>query len=57
MPPYNFVVSCSIIVKFAVLIEFDKFFPKLSNQFQKMTSLSSYDVILFEILLYLDRFG
>ena len=45
LPPSNFVVSCSIIIEFAVLIEFDKFFPKSSKKIMRMISAWSYDVI------------
>ena len=64
-PPSTFVVSSSIMIKFGVLIEFDKFSPK-SPKKVKMTSLPSYDVVLcfrlpcslkFRNSLFLDQFG
>ena len=51
-PPSNFVASCSIIIKFGIVIEFDTLSPKSPKIFLKMKSLPSYDVLFCLRLLY-----
>ena len=60
---FYFVVSCSIMIKFGVVIEFNKFSPKSTNKFTKLrnsgvmtSSFVSGSRILknFEILFFLD---
>ena len=53
--PIDFVVPCSVMIKFAVFLEFDKFSPK-SQKSKKVTSLSSYDVIFCFSLPFLLKF-
>ena len=65
-PSPNFVVSSLIMIKFGVLIEFDKVSSKIAKKVSKMTSLKSYDIMFclrlaypskFRISLFLDGFG
>ena len=66
MAPSTIVVSGSIMTKFVVDSEFDKFFRKSQKHFIRMASLRSYDVIFcftlpyllkFRNSLFLDQFG
>ena len=61
MPPPNFVVSCSVRIKFGVLIEFDKFSPKYPKSFDNDVTAELYRHLLyplkFRTSLFLDRFG
>ena len=43
--PSNFVVFSSIVTKFGVLKEYDRFFPKLANKFIWIMLLQSYEII------------
>ena len=57
--PPNFVVSLSIILKFDVVMECDRFFSTSQNRlkFIGMTSLESYDVIFLMRVAQPLKFG
>ena len=53
MSPSNFVVSCSVMAKFGVLIEFDKFSPRSPKKLTKMTSQRNYDdIFCFRLCIF-----
>ena len=51
-PPSNFVVFSSIITKFSLFKEYDKFFSKSANKIIWVTLLRKYEIIFCFRLMY-----